>query len=219
MTPTNSSLAKRHPNWLTIRRNSSKVSIESVNQPTATNPKLEKVADPTLTKGVWLNPFHPEVQQFMLNMIVEVVSKYDVDGIQFDDRFGLPSDFGYDEYTIALYKQEHQGKNPPDNPLDAPWLRWRADKLTSFMQRVYKAVKAVKPNCLVTLVSQSPRLCLQSDFTRLVYLGQPRFDRRINLSNLPQRSENFFSRITTNLPANRSSKNSRRDRIINWFCK
>ncbi len=151
MAPTNSALAKRHPDWLTVRRNASKISVE-INQQPATNPKLAKVVvDPMLTKGVWLNPFHPEVQQFMLNMIVEVVTKYDVDGIQFDDHFGLPSDFGYDKFTIALYKQEHQGKNPPDNPLDALWLRWRADKLTSFMQQVYKAVKAVKPNCLVTL--------------------------------------------------------------------
>lgn len=147
MAPTNSALAKRHPDWLTARRNASKITVD-VNQPKATNPK---VVDPMLTKGVWLNPFHPEVQQFMLNMIVEVVTKYDVDGVQFDDHFGLPSDFGYDRFTVALYQQEHQGKIPPNNPLDAQWLRWRADKLTNFMERVYKAVKAVKPECLVTL--------------------------------------------------------------------
>ena len=147
MAPPNSALAKRHPDWLTARRNASKITVD-VNQPKATNPK---VVDPMLTKGVWLNPFHPEVQQFMLNMIVEVVTKYDVDGVQFDDHFGLPSDFGYDDFTVALYQQEHQGKNPPNNPQDAQWLRWRAHKLTNFMERVYKAVKAVKPECLVTL--------------------------------------------------------------------
>ena len=147
MAPPNSALAKRHPDWLTARRNASKITVD-VNQPKATNPK---VVDPMLTKGVWLNPFHPEVQQFMLNMIVEVVTKYNVDGVQFDDHFGLPSDFGYDDFTVALYQQEHQGKNPPNNPQDAQWLRWRAHKLTNFMERVYKAVKAVKPECLVTL--------------------------------------------------------------------
>jgi uncharacterized lipoprotein YddW (UPF0748 family) len=147
MTPTNSALAKRHPEWLTVRRNASKVSVD-VNQQKATK---SKVVDPMLTKGVWLNPFHPEVQQFMLDLIVEVVIKYDIDGIQFDDHFGLPSDFGYDRTTVAQYQKEHQGKNPPNDYLDTQWLRWRADKLTSFMDRVYKAVKAVKPNCLVTL--------------------------------------------------------------------
>ena len=146
LTPTNSALAKRHPDWLTVRRNASKVSVDVNNKAT-----ISKVVDPMLNKGVWLNPFHPEVQQFMLDLIVEVVSKYDVDGIQFDDHFGLPSDFGYDRFTVSQYQQEHQGKNPPNNYLDAQWLRWRADKLTSFMERVYKAVKAAKPNCLVTL--------------------------------------------------------------------
>lgn len=149
MAPANSQIAKRHPDWLTVRRNSSKISLD-VNQPIATNPKLGTVNN-TVIKGVWLNPFHPEVQQFMLDLIVEVVTKYDVDGIQFDDHFGLPNDFGYDLLTIAQYKKEHQGKNPPDNHLDAQWLHWRADKLTNFMQRVYQSVKAVKPNCLVTL--------------------------------------------------------------------
>lgn len=145
MTPTNSQIAKRHPDWLTERRNASKISTDANLK--ATNSKI----DPLLTKGLWLNPFHPEVQQFMLDMILEVVTKYDVDGIQFDDHFGLPSDFGYDRFTVALYRKEHLGKNPPSNPQDAQWLRWRADKITNFMQRVYKAVKAVKPNCLVTL--------------------------------------------------------------------
>lgn len=147
MAPTNSQIAKRHPDWLTIRRNASKVSVDT-DRLKVTN---SKIVDPILTKGVWLNPFHPEVQQFMLNMIIEVVTKYDVDGIQFDDHFGLPSDFGYDRFTVAQYQKEHQGKNPPNDPQDAQWLRWRADKLTSFMERVYKQVKAVKPNCLVTL--------------------------------------------------------------------
>lgn len=146
MTPTNSQIAKRHPDWLTARRNASKISTDANLK--ATN---SKVVDPILTKGVWLNPLHPEVQQFMLDMILEVVTKYDIDGIQFDDRFGLPSDLGYDRFTIAQYRKEHLGIDPPSNSLDAQWLRWRADKITDFMQRVYKAVKAVKPNCLVTL--------------------------------------------------------------------
>ncbi len=150
MTPTNSQIAKRHPDWLTARRNASKVSVDANLK--ATNSKSAKIiVDPLLTKGVWLNPIHPEVQQFMLDMIIEVVTKYDIDGIQFDDRFGLPSDLGYDRFTVAQYRKEHLGKNPPNNSLDAQWLCWRADKITNFMQRVYKAVKAVKPNCLVTL--------------------------------------------------------------------
>ena len=34
----------------------------------------------------WMNALHPEVQQFLLNMVQEIISTYDVDGIQGDDQ-------------------------------------------------------------------------------------------------------------------------------------
>lgn len=177
MAPASSALVKRHPEWLTSRRDRTKVFQADENEPTlpkTSNPKLEKVDPPIVSQGVWLNPFHPKVQQFIRDLIVEVVTKYDIDGIQLDDHFGLPNEFGYDAFTIRLYQQEHQGKSPPSNPVDAEWLRWRADKLTKFMEQIYLAVKAVKPECLVTL-SPNPqyyayRATLQ-DWQRWVQLG------------------------------------------------
>jgi len=35
--------------------------------------------------------FRPEVQQFIQDLIIEIVSKYDIDGIQFDDHLALLS--------------------------------------------------------------------------------------------------------------------------------
>lgn len=49
------------------------------------------------------------MQQFLVNLIVEVVQRYPVDGIQLDDHFGLPIEFGYDPYTIKLYQNGHSG--------------------------------------------------------------------------------------------------------------
>lgn len=177
MAPANSALVKRHPDWLTSRRDRSKIFQTRENDPNlpkASNPELEKVDPPVVSQGVWLNPFHPQVQQFILNLIVEVVTKYDIDGIQLDDHFGLPNEFGYDAFTIGLYQQEHQGKSPPSNPVNSEWLRWRADKITKFMQQVFVAVKAVKPNCLVTL-SPNPQYfaykATLQDWRRWVQLG------------------------------------------------
>ena len=140
MAPANSSLAKRYPSWLTSRGDGSKIWAEGKH------------------KRVWLNPFHPEVQNFIQSLIVEIVSKYDVDGIQFDDHFGLPSEFGYDPYTVSLYKKEHGGKNPPADPQNPQWLRWRADKITTYLQRVFKAVKARKPNAIVSMAPNPQRV-------------------------------------------------------------
>lgn len=94
----------------------------------------------------WLNAFHPEVQDFLLNLVKEVATKYDVDGIQGDDRLpAMPSEGGYDAYTVNLYKAENGGAAPPANTKDPAWLQWRAKKLNAFMKRLYTEVKALKP--------------------------------------------------------------------------
>ncbi len=99
----------------------------------------------------WMNALNPEVQKFLLNMVLEVVQNYDVDGIQGDDRFpALPCEGGYDSMTVERYVRKF-GKNPPENPQDKQWLKWRADILTEFWASLYKHVKAVNPNLLVSV--------------------------------------------------------------------
>jgi uncharacterized lipoprotein YddW (UPF0748 family) len=100
----------------------------------------------------WMNAMDPEVQNFVKSLVLEVVQKYDVDGIQGDDRLpAMPSLGGYDAYTVELYKNEHQGNLPPNDYKDANWLTWRADKLTVFLGQLYKEVKAIKPKMIVSM--------------------------------------------------------------------
>ena len=99
----------------------------------------------------WLNALDSEVQNFLLSLILEVVNNYDVDGIQGDDRLpALPSEGGYDFGTIERYKKEF-GQNPPQNSKDKQWLQWRADILTDFLANLYKEVKAVNNDLLVSM--------------------------------------------------------------------
>lgn len=98
----------------------------------------------------WMNAFHPEVQQFVLDLVLGVATVYDVAGVQGDDRLpALPSTGGYSETTRALYRAEH-GADPPRAYLDPGWLRWRADRLNAFAARLYREVKAVDPNLQVS---------------------------------------------------------------------
>ena len=104
----------------------------------------------------WMNAFHPEVQEFMTNLILEVVENYDVDGIQGDDRLpAVTSTSGYDDYTVSRYKAEHNGNNPPNRSSNNQWVQWRADILSEYAQDLYSKVKQADPNCLVTF-SPSP---------------------------------------------------------------
>ncbi len=98
----------------------------------------------------WWNAMHPEVQKFLSSLVLEVVQKYKVDGIQGDDRMpAMPAEGGYDEFTKKLYKKE-TGKLPPLNCREASWLQWKANKLSAFGKSLYKAVKKKNPKCLVT---------------------------------------------------------------------
>lgn len=99
----------------------------------------------------WMNAFMPEVQDFMISLVLEVVKNYDVDGIQGDDRLpALPSHGGYDAYTVNLYKEQHNGATPPADYKNADWLNWRTNLLTTFLGKLYQKVKAEKPNVMVT---------------------------------------------------------------------
>jgi uncharacterized lipoprotein YddW (UPF0748 family) len=99
----------------------------------------------------WMNAFDPQVQEFLLNLVMEVVRNYDIDGIQGDDRLpALPCEGGYDEQTVTRYRQQFQ-QNPPQNPKDQQWLQWRADILTDFLALLYQQVKAVNPNLIVSM--------------------------------------------------------------------
>lgn len=98
----------------------------------------------------WLNGFHPEVQQFVTDMIVECVTKYNVDGVQGDDRLpALPAHAGYDDFTRTLYKQE-TGREVPSNPAESEFLNWKAGKMTDYAVSLYGSVKKARPSCLVT---------------------------------------------------------------------
>lgn len=99
----------------------------------------------------WLSPFHPQARRFLLQLIDELVSNYEVDGFQFDDHLGLPVEFGYDPYTINLYKAEHNGQEPPANFQDPEWMAWRANKISDFLADVYQMVKSRRPNAVISI--------------------------------------------------------------------
>lgn len=98
-----------------------------------------------------MNPFHPEVREFMLSLVMEVVEKYDIDGIQGDDRMpALPATGGYDDYTVQLYQKAHNGATPPTSHTEETWTNWRAGLLTEFQGELYRRVKAAKPEVIVS---------------------------------------------------------------------
>ncbi len=111
----------------------------SANHISKTHPELVR----QYGKYLWLDPGEKEVQEYSLNVIMDVVKRYDVDGIHFDDYF-------------YPYREKNAAGVEMDFPDDASWKRygvrtklsrddWRRDNVNRFIERVYKAIKSEKP--------------------------------------------------------------------------
>ncbi len=104
----------------------------------------------------WMSAINPEVQDFMNKLIIEVMTKYDIDGIEFSDRIpAMPIKGGYEPSTVLLYQSEHNGQHPPVNYYDANWKRWRADKMNEWYMGVRSLMKNYDQNLFV---SSSPSI-------------------------------------------------------------
>ena len=82
---------------------------------------------------VWLNPAHPQVRERFIGLVVEVMKRCRMEGLQLDDHFAWPVELGYDPYTSTLYKEEF-GIAPPRDYTNRYWMTWRRRKLTGLLR-------------------------------------------------------------------------------------
>jgi uncharacterized lipoprotein YddW (UPF0748 family) len=93
-------------------------------------------------KYLWLDPGEKAVQEYSLSVVLDVVKRYDIDGVHFDDYF----------YPYP----EKEGGRDRDFPDESSWSRygaggkqsredWRRENVNNFVQRTYQSIKAVKP--------------------------------------------------------------------------
>lgn len=91
-------------------------------------------------KGKYYNPAYPEVREFIVKGTREIVERYHVDGIHWDDYFYPAYDGTFDDsVSYAAY----QAKGGSLTLLD-----WRTDNINKLVKAVYAAVKEADSNCL-----------------------------------------------------------------------
>jgi uncharacterized lipoprotein YddW (UPF0748 family) len=96
-----------------------------------------------------MDPGDPRVRQHSLQVVADVVRRYDVDGVHIDDYF-----YPYRERDTLT-----QSEIPfPDDATYAAYRRgggtldrddWRRDNVDQFVRDMYRAVKAIKPHVKV----------------------------------------------------------------------
>lgn len=103
---------------------------------------------------IFLDAGHPQVQEYVLGIVRELVGQYDIEGILLD---GLHypeqgSRFGYNEVALQRYREETGAKGMPD-PLDPAWLEWRRTQLTKLLARITQEVKKNKPEMVISVTA------------------------------------------------------------------
>ena len=101
---------------------------------------------------VWMNPLHPQARLFLLDLLLEAIDRYDIDGVQIDDRIVWPYvTMGYDDFTVQAYAAEHQGAKPPTDARDPAWMRWRAAKVDETARWFTQELRARRPGLVLSL--------------------------------------------------------------------
>ncbi len=104
----------------------------------------------------WMSGINPDAQAFMMSLMMEVLDRYNVEGVQGDDRLpAMPVEGGYDSVTSRIYRTEHAGQSPPADQFNAAWMKWRADKLTEYLSRLRDSVK-VRGDHVILSVAPTP---------------------------------------------------------------
>ena len=80
----------------------------------------------------YFDPGLPQVQQLVIDSVMEIVEKYDVDGIHFDDYFYPGQEFA-DDASYAQYGSGDRGD-------------WRRENVNTQVRQLDEAIHAAKPD-------------------------------------------------------------------------
>ncbi len=84
---------------------------------------------------MYINPGIPEARQHIIDVIMEVVNNYEVDGVHLDDYF-YPSDGNFADDLTYLAHNENMILDKAD---------WRRDNINQFVEQMGKSIHSSKP--------------------------------------------------------------------------
>src|SRR5690606_6293437 len=88
----------------------------------------------------WLDPAKEETQNHSYQVVMDIVSRYDIDGVHFDDYFyPYPSYNENEDFPDEDTYRNYQTKGGKLNTGD-----WRRKHVNDFIKRLYKGIKKEK---------------------------------------------------------------------------
>ncbi len=90
------------------------------------------------------DPGHPAVQNHTFTIAMNLVTNYDLDGLNFDYVRYPGNTWGYHPVTVGRFHARFGGTGPP-LPTDAKWLQFRRDQVSALVRKIYLTSISVKP--------------------------------------------------------------------------
>lgn len=88
----------------------------------------------------WFDPSKKETQDHGVNVVMDIVKRYDIDGVHFDDYFyPYPSYNGNEDFPDSANFAQYQGNGGKLTRGD-----WRRESVNTFIHRLYKNIKTEK---------------------------------------------------------------------------
>ncbi|RYD70495.1 MAG: hypothetical protein EOP84_26600, partial [Verrucomicrobiaceae bacterium] len=103
----------------------------------------------SISNEYWADPAHPGVQQHIVDVSLDLIGNYDIDGLQFDYiRYASP-EWGYNPLAVARYNHRFGTSGKPATT-NASWKQFRRDAVTELVRRVYLEGINLKPSIKIS---------------------------------------------------------------------
>jgi len=102
----------------------------------------------------WISPANPEACNFLKTIFSEIISKYEVDGLQLDYiRFPFQKKYtqaGFDLPTKSAFKTA-SGKNPTEEGIvNKIWIEWKVKTVSDFVRDISAELKKQRPGIKIS---------------------------------------------------------------------
>jgi len=162
-------LVNEHPEWLAVPQDLARdlMHVDPMD-PRFVAALRQYAADrPETVEGMYTSPSHPEVRERVFAVWMDLVNRYDLDGIHFDYIRFPSADFDYSRGALERFQawvaprigetrlRELERMEASDplafaTALPTEWDEYRRAQITSLVRDIYGAVKARRPELVVS---------------------------------------------------------------------
>ena len=162
-------LVNAHPGWLAVPRDLSEELFNLDPSDPEFVPVLRRYAvdRPATVEGIYTSPSHPEVRERVLAVWMDLLDRYDLDGIHFDYIRFPSAEFDYSRGALERFQvwvrprlraarlaelDQAVGRDPFIfvHDLSTEWAEFRRVQITNLVGDIYREVKDRKPWVIVS---------------------------------------------------------------------